>query len=80
MTEPKTSFRDLLAPITPEEFFERVYGREPLHIPGRPNKFAGLFGWDAFNGLVNKTTLWSDSTMILVMDGRNLTANEYCRP
>jgi len=79
MTDPQTSFRDLLAPITPETFFEQYYGREPVHIPGDAQKFTGLFGWDAFNGLVNKTTLWSDHTLKMVLDGRNLTADEYCR-
>jgi hypothetical protein len=80
MTEPPISFRNLLAPIAPDDFFARIYGREPLHIPGPPDKFAGLFGWDAFNGLINKTTLWSDNTMKLVQGGRNLTADEYCKP
>lgn len=33
----------LLAPLQPEVFFQEFSGRKPVHIPGRPEKFEGLF-------------------------------------
>ena len=34
--------RRLLAPVTPREFLKRYWGRKPLYIPGKPDKFAEL--------------------------------------
>ncbi|HEU4409290.1 MAG TPA: cupin domain-containing protein [Polyangiaceae bacterium] len=41
----------LLAPVTPEAFVGRYWGREPLYVRGRADKFAGLFDRAAFERL-----------------------------
>lgn len=38
----------LLDPV-PQRELARCYEKEPLHIPGPPEKFSGLFGWDRFS-------------------------------
>src|SRR5262245_8273502 len=43
---------DMLAPLTEREFFDRVYQKNFLHIPGTPEKFRRLFSWEALNEIV----------------------------
>jgi len=73
-------FRDLIDPLSPAEFFARVHGRESAHLPGQASRFAGLFSWAELNRLLDMTTLWTDRSMKVVLDGRTLTPNEICRP
>ena len=42
--------------MTPHEFREQYYGKQPLLIRGRASKFAGLFNWDDLNRLLNSLT------------------------
>lgn len=73
------SFSELLKPLTAEEFFEEFHGKTALQLSGRRRRFAPLFSWSEFNRLLNMTTLWSQSTMKVILDGRELTAPEYCQ-
>ena len=77
--ESTVTFRDLIAPLTPEEFFADYYGKRAVHIPGDPAKIQRLFDWSSFNRLINMTTLWNARTMKMAMDGRNLAPAEFCR-
>lgn len=72
------TFRDLLAPVTPEEFFAEYSGKRHLYVPGGVEKIDGLFGWDEFNQVVNMTTVWNAQTMKMALDGRNLAPEEFC--
>ena len=74
-----TSFRRIIAPLSSEEFFSTIWDRRPLHVPGTAEKFAGLFSWDEFNRLLNTSKLWSDRSMKVVLDGRNVDLAEYAR-
>jgi ribosomal protein L16 Arg81 hydroxylase len=80
MPESDVSFRHLIAPVIPEEFFREVWGQRPLHITGAPDKFASLFSWGEFNRLLNMSKLWSDRSMKVVLDGRNLEPEEFGVP
>ncbi|MDX1527583.1 MAG: cupin domain-containing protein [Gammaproteobacteria bacterium] len=71
------SFRTLLEPVTAEEFFAGISGRQPLHVPGSPQKFARLFSWEEFNRLLAMSKLWSDRSMKLVLDGRDVPPASY---
>ncbi|MGV3526350.1 MAG: cupin domain-containing protein [Candidatus Sericytochromatia bacterium] len=44
----------VLAPHDPERFLREDIGRRPLHIPGPPDKFSSLFGWDSLSDLLNR--------------------------
>jgi len=80
MPSQAITFREIVAPVSAEEFFDEIFGRKHLHIPGTPEKFAPVFSWDSFSTLLNTSTLWSDRSMKMVLDGRQLAPPEFCRP
>ncbi|MDX1487178.1 MAG: cupin domain-containing protein [Acidiferrobacterales bacterium] len=80
MTEPHMTFRTLLQPMTADEFFTHAYGKLAVHIPGHPQKFADIFSWEEFNRLLNQSTLWSERSMKMVLNGDDLEPKEFCRP
>jgi hypothetical protein len=44
----------LLTPLPVACFFADAWTSRAVHIPGPPQKFAGLFGWAALNDLLNR--------------------------
>lgn len=42
------ALRDILAPLTPEEFLNHYWEQRPLTIKGHPDKFRALFDMEAF--------------------------------
>jgi ribosomal protein L16 Arg81 hydroxylase len=44
-----TDLESLIAPIPPPVFFSEYWNRRSVHIPGRPDKFHGLFDASAFH-------------------------------
>tara|TARA_R110000868_G_scaffold38884_2_gene135744 strand:+ start:47 stop:1252 length:1206 start_codon:yes stop_codon:yes gene_type:complete len=77
-TKTSITFRDLIAPMTPETFFADYFGRRAVHIPGDADKIRRLFDWSSFNRLVNMSTVWNAQTMKMALDGRNLAPDEFC--
>ncbi len=71
------SFSTLLHPVTLEEFINEISGRRPLHVPGEREKFGEVFSWTKFNRLLNMSKLWSDRSMKLVLDGRDVPPADY---
>jgi ribosomal protein L16 Arg81 hydroxylase len=51
-----TVLESLLAPISPIEFRERYYGKQPLLVRGHAKKFADLFDWDDLNRVLNTSS------------------------
>ncbi len=78
MSEPITTFSKLLDPITVDEFFADYFDQKALHIPGTPEKVAGICSWDGFNELLQRTAIWSDRSFKLALDGTTLSAGQYC--
>jgi ribosomal protein L16 Arg81 hydroxylase len=74
------TFRDLFAPITAEAFFDRHFGRQPVHVQGHEAKLAGVFSWQALNGLLGMANIWSANTVKLVLDGADIPPESFCRP
>ncbi|MGH6620005.1 MAG: hypothetical protein ACREF6_10715, partial [Alphaproteobacteria bacterium] len=74
----RIGFRDLLAPMTPEEFLDGHFDRNPLHFPGPAGRFADVFTWEQAAALLNMTTLWSASTLKVVLDGKLVRTEDYC--
>jgi len=72
------NFAQLLAPFDPEVFFRDYYGRKPLHIRGGANKFREVMSWSILEGLVNRTSIWSQNSLKLVLDTKPLPAASYC--
>ncbi|MFC3124863.1 cupin domain-containing protein [Pseudoroseomonas globiformis] len=69
---------DLLAPITPEQFFAEYYDRQPLHVQGGAAKFASVLSWRQINRLLDQTHIWSSQSLKLVMDGTPIPPEQYC--
>ena len=78
MEDQLLTFRQLIDPIDPSEFFESTYGKRAVHIPGPPDKFAEVFSWESLNDLLGMSTLWTDKSFELAMDGRLLPPEEFC--
>lgn len=75
-----TDFRDILAPVTPEEFFAEYYGKQALHIPGTPEKFASVMSWEKLNALLNMSIVWQQSDRLkLALDGKIVPPEAYGR-
>jgi ribosomal protein L16 Arg81 hydroxylase len=69
------SFAQLLDPVTPSQFRAEYYSTKPLLISNRPAKFNGLFGWEAFNAILNSSPI-PHPTMRLVLGGRREAATD----
>ena len=69
---------ELLAPITPEQFFAEHHDRRPLHVRGGAAKFAHVLSWRQINRLLDMTHVWSGQSLMLVMDGKPIPPEEYC--
>ena len=80
MPHQEFTIRNLFHPLAPEDFVERYFDKTPVYIPGKEDKFRHVFSWEECNRLLNMTTLWSDQTMKMALDGRNLTPSEFCVP
>ena len=80
MGAPVITFNSLLDPVGVDEFFDNYYDQKPLHISGNPEKVAGICSWDDFNDILHRTTIWSDRSFHLVLDGTRLPASQFCEP
>jgi ribosomal protein L16 Arg81 hydroxylase len=69
---------DLLAPVTPEQFFAEYHDRKPLHVRGGAAKFAHVLSWRQINRLLDMTHIWSGHSLQLVMDGTPVPPEQYC--
>jgi ribosomal protein L16 Arg81 hydroxylase len=76
----RVRFRDLLHPITPEDFLDRYFDREPLHLPGPADRFSDVFSWNRAMALLDMTTIWSAATLKVVLDGELMHQADYCTP
>jgi ribosomal protein L16 Arg81 hydroxylase len=69
---------DILAPITPEQFFADYHDKQPLHVVGGAAKFASVLSWRQINRLLDQTHIWSSQSLKLVLDGNPVPAEQYC--
>jgi len=74
------SFADILAPITPEAFFADHYGKQWLYIPGDARKFPDVLNWGSLTELLNKSGIWTSTTLGLVLDRKGVPILDYCYP
>lgn len=75
---PRFGFAELVRPLQPHEFLGTVFGREPRHFPGEADRFSPLFSFAEMNRLLGMWRLWSERTFKVVLDGRDLAAEEFC--
>jgi len=70
--------RGLVAPLSAEVFLDTVQGREARYFPGHASRFEHLFSFQEMNRVLGMWRLWTDRTFKVVLDGRDLPAEEYC--
>lgn len=70
----------MLAPVGPARFFADTFGRAPLLLPGSAARAGGVMDLGELNRLLNQTSIWTARTLQLVLDGRAIAAEEFCRP
>ncbi len=75
-----SSLEDLIAPISLERFRTEFQGRRPLHIPAdEARSKRTLLNWDAFNGLLGQTDIWTAQTLRLMINRVPVPAADYCQ-
>ena len=72
------SFDEIMAPLGAERFFAEYDGQKPLHLKGVADKFAEVMTWDKLNELLSQATIWSQSSLKLVLDKETIAAARYC--
>jgi hypothetical protein len=80
MLKPPFSFDAIMAPLGAERFFAEYEGKEPLHLKGAADKFAEVMTWARLNDLLGQATIWSQHSLVLVLDKDPIPAARYCAP
>jgi bifunctional lysine-specific demethylase and histidyl-hydroxylase MINA len=78
MPRPAFTFDEIMAPLGVERFFAEYEGRKPLHLKGRPDKFAEVMTWAKLGDLLSQATIWSQGSLLLVLDKKSIAAASYC--
>ncbi len=71
------SFTDILAPITPAQFFERHHGHAPLHVPGEADKFSDIMSRAKLDELIAAPGLWGAQSLQMARDSAMVPGTEY---
>jgi hypothetical protein len=74
------TFQELIHPLTKAQFFSDIEGRGPYYFPGPSDRFEGLFSWRDVEQLLDMSSLWSDLSLKLVLDGAEVALEEYSVP
>jgi ribosomal protein L16 Arg81 hydroxylase len=69
-----------MAPLGAERFFAEYEGKRPLHLKGAADKFAQVMTWARLNDLLGQATIWSQKSLVLVLDQEPVPAPRYCSP
>ncbi len=77
MSDYLSSLKGLLDPMTPETFRAEYLHKKPLHVRGRPEKFAATLDWDDINRMLSMD-VWTQQTLQLHMDTNRLPPAAYC--
>jgi len=73
-----TELRDILAPLSPVEFFADYFRRTFGYVPGWPTKFADLMPWPALNDILRHYRL-GPPQLRLIKEGAEVPQAVYCR-
>ena len=78
MSEPVITFKDIIAPITPEQFFDEYFDKKPLYIPGNAEKYKSVCSWPQVNDMFQMVNNWSDQNLKIVIDTQTVQPNTFC--
>ncbi len=77
MSDPISSLAALLDPVTPDVFRADYLHQQPLYVPGRPEKFAGVLDWADINRML-MMDVWTQQTLQLFVDTNRVPPAAYC--
>ncbi|MEM8952394.1 MAG: cupin domain-containing protein, partial [Pseudomonadota bacterium] len=80
MLEAPFDFDDIMAPIGADAFLNEYEGKKPLHLKGAADKFAKVMSWPLLNDLLGQAPIWSQASLMLVLDKEPVPAQAYCQP
>jgi ribosomal protein L16 Arg81 hydroxylase len=80
MLEPPFSFDDIVAPLGAKDFMADYEGQKPLHLKGGADKFAEVMSWPLLNDLLGQAPIWSQQSLLLVLDKEPVPPASYCAP
>jgi ribosomal protein L16 Arg81 hydroxylase len=72
-----SSLAELLDPMTAEAFLADHLHKTPLHLRGRPEKFASVIDWSDINRML-AMDVWTQQTLQLHLDKNRVPAGAYC--
>ena len=79
LSDQMLNFSDLIAPFPDERFFSTYHDKQHLHIQASlRDKFASIMTWQILSDILNMTSIWSATSLTLVMDRETLQAEQYC--
>lgn len=79
MTEATVNtFERMIAPLAPDEFLTRVWGKTHMHVRGWRGKFAPLLRWESLNSILGQHRL-DFPRLRLAQDGKTLPSSSYLR-
>lgn len=70
----------LLAPVGTEAFLRDYLGKQPLHIQGSPDRVADVMSVAMLDGLINTASIWTPSSLKMVLDRQPIAEADYCSP
>jgi bifunctional lysine-specific demethylase and histidyl-hydroxylase MINA len=74
------TFDEIMAPLGSEAFTRDYLGQRPLHLQGPEDKFRAVMNWDELNRLLGMTTVWTEQTMMLILDNEAVAPAAYAQP
>lgn len=74
------TFDDIMAPLGAEAFLKDYLGQKPLHLQGGEEKFQAVMNWDVLNRLLGSTALWTNQTMVMILDGEAVQPPSFTTP
>jgi len=77
MSDPISNLAELLDPVTPETFRREYLHKKPLHVRGRPEKFASILDWSDINRML-AMDVWTQQTLQLHIDKSRVPPGAYC--
>lgn len=68
----------MLAPMTPDTFAEKHFGRKPVHLKGTPERARDVMNWSTLCDLLNMASLWTPDRVVLYLDQQRVPTGQYC--
>jgi ribosomal protein L16 Arg81 hydroxylase len=77
MTPP---FSSCVWPIPPEEFLSSHRGKQPVYLPGAPDRYASLLAVEDIGQLLSRTVLGLGTVRVRLPEGRQVALDDFSTP